>query len=97
MNRRTRKLDFRLQGELMSTDSENLYHAALKLSGDERFHLAHRLLESVECERDPDYEEAWAAEIARRIEEVENGKVKTVSWEEVKKMIHEVRHGGAKS
>ena len=79
----------------MSTDAENLYQAALKLSGDERYHLAFRLLESIEGERDPDYEESWSKEIARRIEEVENGTVKTVSWDEVKKMIHEVRHGGA--
>lgn len=80
----------------MSTDAENLYQAALKLSGDERSQLAYRLLDSIEGERDPDYEEAWSKEIARRIEEVENGTVKTVSWDEVKKMIHEVRHGGAK-
>ena len=79
----------------MSTDVESLYQAALKLPGDERFHLASRLLQSVEAERDPDYEEAWSKEIARRIEEVENGSVETVSWEQVKRMIHEVRHGGA--
>ncbi|HUY93190.1 MAG TPA: addiction module protein [Pirellulales bacterium] len=81
----------------MNTNAENLYQAALKLSGDERYHLAYRLLESVEGQRDADYEEAWAAEIARRIEEVESGTAEMVSWEEVERMIHDVCHGGAKS
>jgi putative addiction module component (TIGR02574 family) len=80
----------------MNTDAENLYQAALKLSGDERYHLAYRLLESVEGQRDSDYDEAWSKEITRRIEEVERGVVQTVSWEQVKRMIHEARHGGAK-
>ena len=79
----------------MSTDAENIYQAALKLPDDERFMLANRLLESVEGERDADYEEAWAAEIARRIEEIDNGTAKMIPWEDVKRMIHEVRHGGA--
>ncbi len=80
----------------MNTDAENLYQAALKLSGDERYHLAYRLLESIEGQRDPDYEEAWSKEITRRIEEVERGAVQTVSWEQVKRMIHEARHGSTK-
>ena len=81
----------------MTIEAENLYQAALKLSADERYYLAYRLLESVEAERDPDYEEAWAAEIARRIEEVENGTERMIPWEEVKRMMDDVRHGGEKS
>ena len=38
----------------MNTDAENLYQAALKLPGDERYHLAYRLLDSLEVERAPD-------------------------------------------
>jgi putative addiction module component (TIGR02574 family) len=53
-------------------------------------------MESVEEQRDPDYEAAWGAEIARRIEEVENGTVEMIPWEEVKQMMDEVRHGGEK-
>lgn len=73
----------------MSTDAENLYQAALKLSGDERSQLAYRLLDSIEGERDPDYEEAWAAEIARRVEEIENGTAEMLSWEEVRAKLRE--------
>jgi putative addiction module component (TIGR02574 family) len=73
----------------MSTDAETLYQAALKLSDDERYYLASRLMESVEGERDPDYEEAWAAEIARRVEEIDNGTAKMFSWEEVRAQLRE--------
>jgi len=73
----------------MSTDAESLYQAALNLPEDERFHLASRLMESVEGERDPDYEEAWGAEIARRIEEVENGTAEMIPWEEVRAKLRE--------
>lgn len=73
----------------MSTDAESLYQAALHLPEDERFLLANRLLESVEGERDPDYDEAWAAEIGRRIEEIENGTAKMIPWEEVRARLRE--------
>jgi putative addiction module component (TIGR02574 family) len=81
----------------MTPEVERLYQAALKLSSDERYYLATQLLESVEAERDPDYEEAWADEITRRIEEVDNGTAKMVSWEEVQRMMNDVRHRGAES
>ncbi len=73
----------------MSTDAESLYQAALKLPDNERFMLANRLLESVEGERDADYEEAWAAEIARRIEEIDNGTAKMIPWDEVRARLRE--------
>lgn len=73
----------------MTTEAESLYQAALKLTQDERYHLAYRLLDSVEAERDPDYEEAWAAEIARRIEEIDNGTAKMIPWEEVRGRLYE--------
>lgn len=73
----------------MTTDAESLYQEALKLPEDERFLLANRLLETVEGEREPGYEEAWAAEISRRIEEVENGTAETLSWEEVRAKLRE--------
>jgi putative addiction module component (TIGR02574 family) len=77
----------------MSDDAEHIYRKALKLTEDERILLAARLFKGVEAERDPDYEEAWAAEIARRIDELDNGTAVPNSWDEVKRRIHEVRYG----
>jgi putative addiction module component (TIGR02574 family) len=80
---------YHYEENLMSTDAESLYQAAMKLPEDERFLLANRLLETVEDEREPGYEEAWAAEITRRMEEVENGTAEMIPWEEVQAKLYE--------
>lgn len=45
---------------------------ALKLTAEERAQLADRLLASLS--EDHEIEEAWAAEVERRIEEIESGR-----------------------
>lgn len=49
---------------------------ALKLSAEERARLADRLLASLS--EDAEVEEAWAAEVERRIAEIESGQVQLV-------------------
>ena len=53
----------------------------LNLPAVERAHLLDRLIASLEA--DPDVQEAWVIEAARRDAEVEEGKVTLVSGEEV--------------
>ena len=60
----------------METPLEVLESEALKLTPSERAALAQRLLASLE--EDSEIEEAWAAEIERRIAEVENGAAQVV-------------------
>ncbi len=60
----------------METQLEILESEALKLTPSERAALAQRLLASLD--EDPEIEEAWAAEIERRIAEVESGAVQVV-------------------
>ena len=60
----------------METQLEILESEALKLTPSERAALAQRLLASLE--EDSEIEEAWAAEIERRIAEVESGAVQVV-------------------
>jgi len=67
----------------MSTVTE-LFRQASELSEEERAALAGLLIESLESERDEGVDEAWAAEIARRVEELESGRVKPVPWETVR-------------
>ena len=64
--------------------SELLKHA-LTLSEKERAELASNLIHSLDPTVDADVELAWQEEIARRLEEVESGRVKTVSWEDVRR------------
>ena len=60
----------------METQLEILETEALKLTPSERAALAQRLLASLD--EDSEIEEAWAAEIERRIAEVESGAVQVV-------------------
>ena len=71
----------------MSPEAEKLLKDALRLPPQARAALAGQLLESIEKEVDEDAEAAWSVEIARRIEELESGKVKTVPWSEARRRI----------
>ena len=60
----------------METPLEILEAQALKLTASERAALAQRLLASLD--EDAEIEEEWAAEIERRIAEVESGAVQVI-------------------
>jgi len=60
----------------METQLEILESEALKLTLGERAALAQRLLASLD--KDAEIEDAWAAEIERRIAEVESGAVQVI-------------------
>ena len=71
----------------MSTRADTILDTALALPPDERSWLASELIASLDEGEDIDVEAAWAAEIERRIADVESGKAKTVSWEEARTRI----------
>jgi putative addiction module component (TIGR02574 family) len=54
---------------------------ALKLTPEERAHLAERLIASLF--HDQDVEEAWAVEVERRVNEIESGDVELIPGDEV--------------
>ena len=66
----------------------DLFEKAVELSPDERAELAGLLLETLEEKRDPAVEQAWAEEIAHRMAEYRAGRVKTLSWSEVRAHLH---------
>lgn len=66
-----------------ATPAELLQHA-LQLPEDDRLALATELLESVEGPDDPEWAGAWAAELDRRVREIDEGRAKMVPWAEVK-------------
>ena len=71
----------------MSSNASKLLEEALKLPVEARAALAGSLLESLDDSVDEDVEQAWAVEIARRLEEVQSGKVKGVPWAEARRRI----------
>jgi len=60
----------------MSNQLEIVEAQALKLTAEERAQLADRLLTSLF--EDHEIENVWAAEVERRIEEIESGRAKLI-------------------
>jgi putative addiction module component (TIGR02574 family) len=71
----------------MPQQALELLQKALSLPGEERTALVRTLIESLEEASDPGAERAWDEEIARRIQDLDSGKAKTASWEEVRQRI----------
>lgn len=71
----------------MSKPTETVLAEALRLDVKDRARLAVELLASLDGPADPDAEIAWAAEIERRIEAIEDGTAELEPWEEVKRRI----------
>ena len=78
----------------MSPEVDELLKRAMALPPEDRGALAASLLDSLDegLEVNPDIEAAWQQEIARRMEEIESGKVKTVPWREVQKRAEAALH-----
>ena len=72
----------------MTRAVEVLYEQASQLPEEDRAELAGRLLESIEDPADVGVEEAWAAEIERRLADYRAGRVKTIPWSEVRAHLH---------
>ncbi len=70
--------------------SERVTEMALGLTPFEQSLLLARLHENLEfLGQDPEYEAAWAAEIKRRVREVENGEVELIDHEVVMREARE--------
>ena len=71
----------------MPKDFKDIFRDAAELSERDRATLAGLLIESLESEPDPEVEAAWAAEIERRVAELDTGAVKTIPWEQVRQRL----------
>jgi putative addiction module component (TIGR02574 family) len=71
----------------MPKDFKDVFRDAADLPEHDRATLAGLLIESLEGEADPDVEAAWAAEIERRVADLDSGAVKTIPWEEVRQRL----------
>jgi len=78
----------------MTQQASELLQKALSLSEEERAELAGSLIESLDTTVDAAAEAAWNEEIARRIEDLDSGKTKTIPWKEVRSRISsKLTHG----
>lgn len=66
----------------MQDPAEKILEDALGLDDKQRARIAHALISSLDGEPEEGVEEAWDQEIARRVAEVREGKVKLIPWDE---------------
>jgi len=68
----------------MMQEAQELLKKALALPDKERADLAGSLIDSLDDTVDEKAEAAWQKEVVRRLEDVQSGKVKTTSWDDVR-------------
>jgi putative addiction module component (TIGR02574 family) len=71
----------------MNQETKKVLLEALQLPPEARAALAGQLIESLDAEVDEGAEAAWSLEIARRLAELETGKVRSVTWAEARRQI----------
>jgi putative addiction module component (TIGR02574 family) len=77
----------------MNEDVAELLKKALALPPAARAALAGSLLESLDETVDDFAEAEWSAEIARRIQELDSGKVRPVAWADARRQIATILNG----
>lgn len=71
----------------MSRTFTDVWKEAAELSDEDRATLAGLLIESLEGEPDLGVEAAWAAEIEKRVAELDAGTVESIPWEQVRQRL----------
>jgi putative addiction module component (TIGR02574 family) len=77
----------------MKTESQQLLRTALALPESDRAEIAASLIHSLDTETDEEVDAAWAVEIQRRIESIDNGEVELVPWDDVMCEMRQRGHG----
>lgn len=71
----------------MSKTRESVLADALRLDAAARAEIAAELLASLDGPADADAEQAWAAEIERRVAQLDAGTAKLEPWDDVRRRI----------
>jgi putative addiction module component (TIGR02574 family) len=71
----------------MSENFKNILHNIQQLNPQERALMAHLIIASLEKVADEGVDEAWAELANKRYDDLITGKVKGVTWEEIKQSI----------
>lgn len=73
----------------MNAHASQVLQSALQLQEKERAEIAAILMQSLEEEADPVAEEEWDAEIQKRLDEIDSGKVRMLSMQEIEEVLKE--------
>lgn len=61
----------------------------MRLAPEERATLVRLLIDALDAKSEQGAEDAWRAEVERRIAELDFGAVETVSWEELRARLYQ--------
>lgn len=73
----------------MNARATQLLQVALQLQDKERAEIAAILMQSLDEDTDPVAEEEWEVEIQKRLDEIDSGKVKMLSRQEIEEVLKE--------
>jgi putative addiction module component (TIGR02574 family) len=73
----------------MAKSARELFEEAMRLDPKERAALMRLLIDSLDTESEEGAEEAWRAEIERRIAELDSGQVQAVPWDELRARLYQ--------
>ncbi|MFQ5757926.1 MAG: addiction module protein [Acidiferrobacterales bacterium] len=71
----------------MTKAAEAVLAEALRLDEKARAEVASEILASLDGPADPDAASVWAAEIRRRVADIESGAAQLEPWDEVKRRV----------
>jgi len=72
----------------MTKAARKLFEEAMRLDPEERALLTGLLIESLEPESEEGVEQAWMAEVERRMTELDSGTVQPIAWEELRARLY---------
>lgn len=73
----------------MMRSADEILEEALALPAEARAAIAGTLIGSLDESADENAEALWSVEIARRVTEIDTGRVQLVSWTEVRRRLFE--------
>ena len=73
----------------MAKSARQLFEEAMRLDPKERAALMRLLIDALDADTEEGSEEAWRAEVERRIAELDAGAVETVPWEELRARLYQ--------
>ena len=73
----------------MARSARELFEEAMRLGPEERATLVRLLIDALDADSEEGAEDAWRAEVERRIAELDSGAVEAVPWEELRARLYQ--------
>ena len=72
----------------MARSARDLFEDAMRLDPEERATLMRLLIEGLDAESEEGVDDAWMAEVERRMAELDSGAAQSLPWEELRARLY---------